>query len=384
MKLRIPILGALLAVALLFSLAACSPTPPDNAAGIAFVVGDRANSALPDAVALARHIPSTMPVGSVITVTGVDGSPDGVAQPSFTLVDQGDSYDNSDELLGGVSRIKRELASATATSAQADVLGAISTAARSISTVDGTRTILINDSMVSTASALQFQNHLLTADPSAVAAAVPASLLPDLRGDAIVLINEGDTAGSQAPLSQTDRRVLKAIWVNVLHRAHAESISYLDTSPEYTEAASAPTVSSVPVSATQGISFPTPCTAVVPESKIEFVGNESAFVDRSIATASVKTVAAALSNCKGDVTVAGTTADGGGTTAFNTSLSLSRAKVVRTILASAMGVEQSSITAEGLGTHFPGFVPDLNSDGSLNEASASQDRTVIISVTPSN
>ena len=384
MKLRVPILGALLAVALLFSLAACSPTPPDDPAGIAFVVGDRANSALPDAVALARHVPSTMPVGSVITVTGIDGSPDGVSQPSFTLVDQGDSYDNSDELLGGVSRVKRELAGAHATSAQADVLGAISTAARSISTVNGVRTIVIDDSMISTASALQFQNHLLTADPTAVAAAVPSSLLPDLRGDAVVLINEGDTAGNQAPLSETDRRVLKTIWAKVLHRAHAESISYLDTSPAYTQAASAPTVTTVPVSATQAISFPTPCTAVVPESKIEFVGNETVFVNPSVATSSVKTVAAALSNCKGDITVVGTTADGGGTDAFNTSLSLARAKVVRTLLASAMGVAQSSITPEGLGTHFPGFVPDLNSDGSLNEASASQNRTVIISVTPSN
>ena len=55
---------------------------------------------------------------------------------------------------------------------------------------------------------------------------------------------------------------------------------------------------------------------------------------------------------------------------------------MRGFLAKAMNVSVGSITAQGLGTHFPGFVPDRGADGTLNQYAA-QNRTVIISVTRS-
>lgn len=381
--LRVPILGTLLAVLLVFSLTACSSPTPAPASGLAFVVGNRANSAKPDAHALASRIPSTMPTGSVITVTGVDGSPNGVSEPSFSLTDMGNSYDNKDELLGGVARIARELTEARAVSSEADVLGAITSAARGIAGVHGNRRIIISDSMISTASALQFQNNLLSASAAAIANAVPAQLLPNLRGYSVTIVNEGDTAPGQPALSQADRSKLKSIWSRILHRAHVRSISYADTTPPMSNAAKLPAVTAVPLTTVSAISFPTPCTAVVPQSKIEFLGDQASFVSEANATSAIDQVAAALSKCKGKVTVAGTTTDGGGTEAFNQSLSLARATVVTGILAKAMNVSAGSITVQGLGTHFPGFVSDRAPDGSLNKAVAAQNRTVIISVSRS-
>jgi outer membrane protein OmpA-like peptidoglycan-associated protein len=367
------------AVPLTAGLAGCAQGKEARPMGIAFVVGDRGNSAVVDAVALASLVPTNLPLGSIVTVTGVSGSPDGVPGKGFTFTDMGNPTDNQNELLTYRALLAKSFTRVKATTAQADVLGAVAAAERSIAGVGKVKRIIVADSLISTSGVLSFQNNLLSAPAEDVVASVPARDLPTLTGTAITLVGQGDTVLPQQPLSIVDRTSLRQIWAGLLHRSGAKSVTYVDTPSTGKKTAGVLPVTVAPVSEVGPVSFPAPCTAVIPQTRIQFKVGTAEFTFPEAASTEIAAVATALKGCKGQVTVAGTTSSEG-SAALNQRLSLSRATTVRSRLAPLMGRPIDTIVVQGLGASFPGFLPDVNADGTLNVAVAEKNRTCIITV----
>jgi outer membrane protein OmpA-like peptidoglycan-associated protein len=372
----IAVVAALIVVA---GLTGCGAVKVAPAEGIAFVVGVRANTPAPDAAALAGLIPTDLPVGSVVTVSGVSGSPDGVPGKGFTFTDMGNPTDNQNEVLTDKALLVKSLTGVRASTAEADLIGAMAAAARSIQGVTGAKRLIVADSTLSTSGVLEFQRNLLSTPSDDVVEAVPASNLPSLQGMAVTIVGQGNTVPPQQPLGVDDRAILRQIWAGLLRRAGVTSLTYVDGSPTGRGTAGVPTVTPVQVLPVDPVTFPSKCTAVIPQTRIQFQVGTAVFLDSATASPAITTVAAALKGCQGTVTVSGTTSSEG-SPASNRALSLSRATTVRALLAPLMGRPVSAIRVQGLASTFPGFVPDLNPDGTLNVPAAEQDRKVIISV----
>jgi hypothetical protein len=192
---------------LLSSAGAASTVEPT---GIAVVVGNRANSAIPDLTAITAVIPSSLGVGSVLTVTGISGLVSGETGGSQTVIDLGNSSDNAAQALTARANIIKEVGQVTASVPEADDLGAIASAARSIAQVKGVRIVIIADSMLSTAGVLQFQNGLFAHAATDIAVKIPANQLPDLHGSEVIIIGQGKTKLPQPALGTGDLLSLRS------------------------------------------------------------------------------------------------------------------------------------------------------------------------------
>ncbi|HWM33590.1 MAG TPA: OmpA family protein [Pseudolysinimonas sp.] len=365
-------------------LAGCSVFTPatETTSGVAFVVGARENSPAVDPARLLEYVPSEVDAfrpGSIVSVTGVDGSEDGVPGHGFKLADLGSKVDNGDLLLGERAQVASGLAELRPDDAEANVLGAIASAARSISGVTGSRTIVIADSMLSTVQPLAFQNGLLGASAEDVVAAIPDGLLPPLDGAKVVVLDQGTTWEPQKPLSQLDRTALRGIWEAVLLAAGASAVEYDDRSTPLAPGRYDVRVTPVEPTAIMG-PVVQKCRAVIPESSIRFAGDLATFVSPATAREYIAQLADGLRGCTGTITISGTTASARQDAEFNHRLSLDRASAVRAELAPLLGLAVDDIHVEGLGTDFPGFVDD-RPGGIFDPVLGARNRTVIVSYT---
>ena len=373
--------AAAVAVALTAGVAGCTgadaAVDPHGAAS--FVIGARSNMPAPrlDGQALAV-LNAAAENQSYVSIVVADGEPNLAGEKDLVIEGANDvareqsKRDNRDEVEQGILGAKAD-------DDEVDLLAGLTTAARTIHSQGTTpSTIVVVDSGLSTAGALNFTGEgMLDADPQDVVDSLTTQdALPDLSGIRVVWQGMGDTARPQESLSNGQRKNLQAIWSAVLGASHSEL--RIEEHPLTAEGPGGlPSVT--PVAMPDGPDCTT-TSVTLSAADVAFEPDSAEFLDEAAARSVLGPIAAQLASAEGSsVGLIGTTADVG-PSGGQVTLSRQRAAAVLELLA-GLGVSRSSMSSDGVGSAFPGYVPDRNPDGSLNPGAAAQNRKVII--TPS-
>lgn len=239
-------------------------------------------------------------------------------------------------------------------------------------------TIVLVDSGLQTMGILDYtQRGMLRADPSDLVDGLRGSgQLPDLSGLRVFVVGLGDTAAPQEALDPASRTALVEQWTALLTAAGADCVG-VDPLPLTGAApAVAPTVPTVPVPDVAPLEPSN--TVVLTADSVAFVSDSAQLRDPEFARKKLASIAADLVDSGSGVRLTGTTATDG-TEAGRLELSRLRAEAVKATLVE-LGVPAERITTRGVGTHHPGHVDDLDSDGRLIPPKAAQNRTVILTV----
>jgi outer membrane protein OmpA-like peptidoglycan-associated protein len=374
------LLAGLIAVGIVPTLAACGAAGQaaelaEPTAATAFVVGGRGNMPQPRLDGDAREAAArAVDAEAMASVVVADGKPS-VLDSRWLRITGATSHARDATRQENRAKIETGIRSARADDEESDLLAALDLAAREVSSIDGPREIVVVDSGLATAGEIDFtQPGLLDAEPEDVVADLQASdMLPNLCGIRVTVQGLGDTASPQDPLDIAQRKQLIRIWEAVLLASCAEDVSIEQRAlggPAYDDV---PGVTPVP------LPEPVRCSAgtvVLSGGEVGFRPDSAEFSDTAAARAVLAPIAAQMVRDGVTATVTGTTAnwrpiDG------QVTLSSQRAQTVVDELV-ALGVPRESLSAEGVGSNFPEYVPDGGPEGPLDPAAAAQNRKVII------
>ncbi|SDM18024.1 Outer membrane protein OmpA [Geodermatophilus siccatus] len=373
------LLAATASLGLVVGLAGCGGEDPaaDPTGAAAFVVGARGNMPAPRPAGLAVEVlDRAVENQSLAAIVVADGEPSVLGtrpllvQGATSQAREATKNDNRQAVLDGI-------AGARADDEEADLLGGLDLAARTIRSVETLpHEIAVIDSGLSTVAPLDFtQPGLLEADPEELAGSLArVGELPDLEGMEVVFQGLGDTAPPQEALSIAQRANLVAIWRAVVEAAGG--VMALEERPLAEDTAvDLPEVSIVPVPNGPACAGP---TIELAGADVAFQPDSAEFVDPAAARAVLQPIAEQLVQAGATATLTGTTArvrELGGQRA----LSEQRARAVLSELVD-LGVPASALRAVGLGSEFPGYVPDHDAAGNLLPGPAAQNRKVIITL----
>jgi OmpA-OmpF porin, OOP family len=363
------------------------PAPAGSCAttgNLALAVGARANSPAPVRDEGGRpELPRTVEDllvgvaqrGGQLSVVRVDGRPASVLTDAFET-------DGKTEVKQGVdrrrwlSRMRTAIGGVRATAPEADVLAALTLAAREARPGG---TVVLQDSGLQTLDPLDFRQQLLTAEPTELVAYLRSRrLLPDLAGRTLVLVGVGDTVAPQLPLDEAQRHTLVDLW-SAVGKAAGACVTVSDEVSSVAAVTGVPAVSPVPVARTRTPDV-RPCRdTVLPDSgTVGFVPDRAVYRDPAGARRTLQGIATQI--VEGDLAVSliGTTATSG-SEAGRIALSRQRADQVRVTLVE-LGVPPARIVeVRGVGTHWRTHVPDLAPDGrTLLPGPAAANRSVVI------
>lgn len=372
-------------------LTSCSSEQPVTPGATAYVHSARANTAaldatqVPDLTELARRSATDR---DIVTVVTTDGQP--TTGTTLQIRNTGNSSPvQAQQDATNTTTILTAITQSPATTPEANPLRGITIAADAIHHTTGTKTLVIIDSGLQTVAPLRFQDGLLAAgtDPAQVCAFTQAvGAIPDLTGIDITWIGLGKTQDPQTPLTTPASAKLKAIWETILQAGQPASLKFVDSAiPPAPAPGQTPTVTPVTVPDLASYSNPQPTappvTASFQADQLGFVADQATFTDSTRAQQIIAQAAATLINGGyHDIHIVGTTADAGPLDG-QTELATNRALAVRDLLIAA-GVQADNITdIHGAGSQFPGYIPDHNTDGTLNETNAALNRLVIITAT---
>lgn len=364
----------------LVGVTACDAAPaPGSGPGTVVIGSARTGSPVPAwSAELERRFTAGMAQHATWTFVTADGRPS--VAGSLPLVATGDNDLVKAEAGSAVrAEATRLLATLVATHPEVDLLAALDMAARSLTDRGEPRSIIVLDSMLQTAGALRFQDSdgaVLSADPAAVADQLAASgNLPPLGGIEVVLMGAGDTVAPQDPLPPPVRTALLALWTGMLQRAGA-TVTVVPAPVAATVAAGVPPVTPVPIAAPRVADGP----VALSDSAVGFLPDRAVLRDPVAAMAALAPFIERLRPGKWHATLTGTTSSAG-TPAGRLALSVERAAVVAGLLR-AGGVPGTAVESRGVGTDFPGFVPDRDGSGQLDPILAARNRQVIIELVP--
>ncbi|MGY1696802.1 OmpA family protein [Geodermatophilus sp. SYSU D00814] len=360
-------------LSLVAGLAACGGDDgPDPTGGVAFVVGARSNMPAPrlDGRAL-EALDTAVEDQSLAAIVVADGEPDLLGTMQLLIegatnqARDASREDNRELVIDG-------LTSARAEDEETDLLAAVDLGVRSIASAEGEHTVVVVDSGLSTAGALDFrQPGLLDTDPETLAADLEAAgHLPDLEGVTVVLQGIGDTFAPQAPLDRPQRVKLIAIWEAIIRAASAADV-VVEESP-----LTQPPAGVLPVVAPVEVADARTCTVTLTSNDVRFAADSAEFLDRDAAVEVLAPLARQLGTPGVSAMLTGTTADVGDM-GGQVALSQSRAEAVRSLLAE-LGAQQDAMAAVGLGSDFPDYVEDRDANGGLVEEHAAQNRKVVV------
>jgi outer membrane protein OmpA-like peptidoglycan-associated protein len=369
-----------LAVVTSIGAAACSSqTPPHKSGGLAIVAGGRSN--MPrlqlTSAALKMHDDAVLSSDELFII-GVSGKPDVLYTEK--IENECDDKTTCDSVVRDYRAQTEELLAATAAKAdEADTLGAIILAARSLTAVtgDGPKRILVVDNGLQTTGDLPLQTPgALAVDPAVEAADLAgADKLRDLKGVEILFTGLGARYDPQKTLSSGTLGKLETLWKTVLEAGGARvTIDRAPLAEDQPAGKALPLVTEVPdtdvVTSTGNGCFR------IREDQVGFKPDQAVFVDAGKARKVLEPIAAELKAMKVKANVIGTTAypekD-----PVNNPLSHQRAKAVVDVLVS-FGVSRSLLLPDGVGIQFAGY-KDPVQNGKRNEVIAVQNRLVIIS-----
>jgi OOP family OmpA-OmpF porin len=351
------------------------PTVPGGPVTLA--VGARANSPaplLPPAIVdLMREAAKQ---NHAVSVIRVDGAPTVAFQGTFKS-DAANDVARSNELEAFITQTTTYISSLKPKTAEADVLAALSEAAR-ITPTGGT--VVLIDSGLQTTGQLRFQDPgAFGADPAEFVDYLrKRSLLPQLENRAVVLIGLGNTAEPQAALDGSQRSRVTAIWQTVAQEAGASCVQVIDTAASRTSVQT--DVPVTPVSLPTVPPFQACGETVLHEDTVGFLPDQAVFRDPATARRTIQDLATVVMNGRQAITLIGTTATAGTSEASRKQLAQRRAEAVKSVLVE-LGIAPDRITTIGAGTEWPGRVNDIAPDGSLIPTAAAQNRAVVVQLT---
>lgn len=353
----------------------------DNSAGsapgaLAVIVGAHSNMVAPSLLdTVQAEIETAAELGSPATVIVDDGSPSAAAPLSLKTANDNPLYQQDQ-----INQLTNLIDQTRADNPEVDLLAAISLAARSVTDAVGPKTIVVIDSGLQTTGALRFQDQdgaLLNANPDEVVELLRRTQqLPNLTGMRVIFTGLGDTAAPQQPLPAPARAVLVALWTKIVEAAGGKAEVKQAPLPSTRTIDGLPPVTIVPVAA-KSIG-PLPSITVLRDGTVGFVPDQAVFRDSAQARAVLADYAREITNGRRAL-LTGTTASAG-TSEYRLRLSQERANAVRDLLVS-LGAPADRISTRGLGSDFPGYVPDHDPQGNLNPIPAAQNRQVIIELT---
>lgn len=340
---------------------------------LAVIVGAHSNMVAPSLInAVRAEIDTASDLGSPATVMVPDGTPTASATLELATANDNPLYKQD-----RVAQLNNLIDVTRADTPEVDLLAALALAARSVTDAVGPQTIIVIDSGLQTAGALRFQDQdgaLLDANPSEVVDLLRRTQqLPDLTGIRVVFTGLGDTAPPQQTLPQPARAVLVELWTAIVTAAGGSAEIKEAPLPSTRTLEGLPPVSIVPV-AVRSIG-PLPSVTVLRDGTVGFRPDQAVFRDPAAAGAVLADYAREITGGKRAV-LTGTTSSAG-EEAGRLTLSRDRANAVRDLLIS-LGAPADRIEARGVGSDFPGYVPDRDSHGNLDPLAAAQNRQVII------
>jgi outer membrane protein OmpA-like peptidoglycan-associated protein len=340
---------------------------------LAVIVGAHSNMVAPSLLdSVQGELDTASRLGSPATVIVDDGSPSASAPVQLKTGNDNPLYQQDQ-----ISQLKNKIAKTRAESPEVDLLAAITLAGRSVGDAAGPKTIVVIDSGLQTTGALRFQDQegaLLNADPDEVVEQLRRTRqLPDLSGMRVVFTGLGDTAAPQRPLPAPARATLVAVWTKIVESAGGKAEVKQAPLPDTRTLGNLPPVTVVPVA--QRSIGPLPAVTVLRDGTVGFVPGQAVFRDPDQARSVLADYAKAIENGR-RATLTGTTASDG-TPQYRLQLSEKRANAVRDLLI-GLGAPAGAITTRGVGSDFPGYVPDRDPQGNLNPIPAAQNRQVII------
>ncbi|MCR5530864.1 MAG: OmpA family protein [Lachnospiraceae bacterium] len=328
--------------------------------------------------------------GGTVRIVRCDGMPEIVSTFAVSKLDvNGMSKSRVERQRNDAKMVfLNEIKKASPVKAEVDTLQAINVAASSLQNNGGRKIITVLDSGLATTGYLDCTKGLLNVDAKTVVEALrDAKAIPDMHDIEVIWLGLGKTAEPQAPLSEAQIVHLKEIWTEILNAAGA-SVEFYDAQVVPYVAAEGIDVSLVDVEERSLVirdsmkvdeqTIPVLETVVLDSSKVRFVGDKAAFVDREEASAALYEVAKLLiDNPQNRVLIVGTTA-GDYENAFCKELSMARAMAVKDVLC-LYGIDESRLVCMGLtGPEDPFHLEDLDINGKMIEEIATKNRKVMI------
>ena len=377
-------LAAIVAAIMAFvpGLAACGTGPPSvqaaatGPAAVAVVTGDANSPAATETPTIEALLNQAFDRNAGFAVVDAGG------QPRLFATRLGGTFGNSDAknraLADQVPAAVSALDKVIPATSESDPWTAVSEAIGWLHDQGG-GTLVVENSGLGTTGFLNYrQPGLLEADPAElVTFAQTHHEEPDATGIKVILLGIGWTAPPQPALGAPQRANLLGQWAALLKAAGAQVST--DQAPLTDPApAGAPKVSLV---RTTGVSWDPPpgtCGTALNTTELHFIVGTAQLQDPAAATPVLRNVVAELEANRRVASITGTTSSEGGP-AINNPLSKKRAQATAQLMES-MGLPHSQIgQVIGLGSHFPGYVPDIGLGGILLPGPAAENRQVIIS-----
>ena len=384
-----------LTLAMLVGLTGCTSGSNDSVAeksAVCYVLANTANSQglNLNSPMVQDTIHDTVRNYGYISVVNADGIPDVVLASSFDIDDKYKSA--SAERLEMDARAKTTnliagMQSVIATDPEVDYLAALTLAVRTLSSLEGydSKTIVVIGTGLSTTGVLDFQNNLISAEPSTIVELLEEKdEIPNFDGITVYWLQMGDVAAPQQTLTSAQRNCLQKIYSGIVETGGGTFIYNDIIANPVNEGASYPAVTPVELPADIPISFEPDILdseevenvftepVVLTEEQVTFIGDKAEYLHPEEAESVLKPIADFL--MRNDVTIllCGTTA-GDGNSAYTMELSQARAEAVKQSLVD-LGVDPSHIIAVGLGSTDPWHVYGIPT----SDKAASCNRKVVL------
>ena len=369
-------------IALVFGLAACGGGPPPvqapatDPAAVAVVTGDANSAAAIETPTIEALLNRAFDHNAGFAVVDAGG------RPQLFATTLGGTFGNSDaENAARAEQVPaaiRAIDKVIPPTSESDPWTAVSEAIGWLHDQGG-GTLVVENSGLGTTGFLNYrQPGLLEADPAELVTFAQARHEePDAAGIKVILLGIGWTAPPQPALDAPERVNLLGQWTTLLKAGGAQVT--IDQTPLTGPApADAPKVSLV--TTTEVIWNPPPgtCGTALNTTELHFIVGTAQLQDPAAAAPVLRSIVAELKANHRVATITGTTSSEGGP-AINIPLSKKRAQATAQLMES-MRLPRSQIgQVTGLGSHFPGYVPDIGPGGVLLPGPAAENRQVIIS-----
>jgi len=312
--------------------------------------------------------------GSDFQLVVGDGAPYVAADERLT-VDAADDAGRQGQREANRETIDAAVQEASARTPESDLLAALTLAAQHPVSAPGLRVMVVRDSGLSTTGVLDFrQPGLLDADPEEVADSLAdVGQLPALAGVQVVFQGVGETLPAQEDLDPVRKVQLESIWGAVLRRAGAVDVQFESPTDQHPPSGDLPPVTPVALSA------PLRCsdgTLTISGGGMAYRPATSELLDPDAAEDLMRPVAERIISQGLVAEVFGRYAAVGDENRRR-ELTEERAQAVANVLID-LGVPVSQLRVLGLGSDFPGYVPDRDAAGRLIPATAALNRTVEI------